>query len=142
VIKYPEVYKEIIEAGHTVGNHTQHHLSASKTSVEDYVSDVVEASKHIISNLFRPPYGRISNRQAKALQNLSKPYKIVMYNVLSADFDANISTKRCINNVLNNISNGAIIVFHDSDKAANNLHAALPVVLTEINRRGFEMKAL
>ena len=138
----PSVYKRIINEGHAVGNHTQHHLNGFKTTDKTFVDDVLEASKFIDSDLFRPPYGRLKTFQANILTSLKKPYRIIMWSLLSGDFDLKISPERCLENVLFKISNGAIVVFHDSEKAAERMMYALPKVLKILSEKGYTFRKI
>lgn len=144
VEKFPGTYEEILKSNHAVGNHTYHHLNGWKTDDENYLSDISRASQLISSHLFRPPYGRIKNKQARqiagAMQRESA--KIIMWDVLSADFDSSFSPEQCLNNVLENFSSGSIIVFHDSDKAFDNLKYALPRTLEFLAEKGFRCKKI
>lgn len=144
VIEFPEIYKRIIDEGHSVGNHTQHHLNGWKTDTETYLADIAEAGKYIDSNLFRPPYGRMRSNQAKQIPKFlgNKQSKIVMWDVLSGDFDKSISKENCLKNVINKAKAGSIIVFHDSEKAFSNLQYALPQVLREFSSQKFVFKPL
>jgi peptidoglycan/xylan/chitin deacetylase (PgdA/CDA1 family) len=134
---YPEIYKRIIDEGHAVGNHTQHHLNGWKNNSEDYLKDVEEAAGFINSRLFRPPYGKIKRQQISMLEKKPLNYKIVMWTVLSGDFDTGISKEKCLSNVLEKTSNGSIIVFHDSEKAFERMGYALPVVLNKLSENGY-----
>ena len=138
----PSVYKRIITEGHAVGNHTQNHLNGFKTIDKTYVDDVLEASKFIDSDLFRPPFGRLKSFQANILSSIKKPYRIIMWSLLSGDFDSKISPERCLENVLFKISNGAIVVFHDSEKAAKKMMYALPKVLKILSEKGYTFKKI
>ncbi len=146
VSKHPDIFQRIISEGHAIGNHTHNHLNGWNTSLKEYVTNVEMASKLLGSELktqkvlFRPPFGKITSSQSKALQK--KGYKIIMWDVLSADFDALISEEKCLQNVLNNIEEGSIVVFHDSLKAAKNLRYSLPKVLKFIHEREWESKAI
>jgi peptidoglycan-N-acetylglucosamine deacetylase len=142
VKQYPQVYKRIIEEGHAIGNHTFQHLNGKSTKDNVYLNDINTASKYIDSRLFRPPYGRIKSSQVKALSNLPKPYKIVMWTVLSGDFDIAITKEKCLKNVISNATNGSIIVFHDSEKAAEKMKHALPIVLNTFTEKGFEFEKI
>src|SRR5689334_1915552 len=128
VLAFPEVYKRILDEGHAVGNHTQNHLNGWKTGNDVYMRDVDEAANHIDSNLFRPPYGRITRFQARNLNAAMKgrKAKVIMWDVLSADFDAEISAQECLENVIFKSKQGSIIVFHDSEKCFEKLTYALP----------------
>lgn len=143
-----EIFRKIISEGHAIGNHTQNHLHGWKTSNEEYLKNVL-ACENIISELdqkignsklFRPPYGKIKKSQAEKI--LKKGYKIIMWDVLSADFDNTISKERCLQNVLNNAKKGSIIVFHDSLKASKKVKYALPKVLKAFSDKGFVFKKI
>lgn len=142
VRQYTDVYKRIIDEGHAVGNHTNLHLNGKKTDNSIYINDVNDASKVIDSRMFRPPYGRMKSFQANILTNLIKPYKIVMWTVLSGDFDKNISPERCTENVLFKTGAGSIVVFHDSEKAAKNMRGALSATLKSFSDKGFTFEKL
>ena len=140
---YPEIYATIIAAGHVVGNHTQNHMNGWKNNTENYIADIQEATKVIDSNLFRPPYGRISFAQIKALRSdPSLPTEIMMWDVLSGDFDTTINGEQCAQNVIQHAGPGSIIVFHDSAKAMDRLKVALPKVLAHFSQLGYQFKAL
>ena len=142
VVDNPGLYERLVRSRHAVGNHTYDHLNGSKVSMEDYVADVVQAAAHIDSRLFRPPYGRIRRAQAAALTKVSPPYTLVMWSLLSADFDTEVSPQKCLENVVFHAEPRAIIVFHDSAKAAPRLEYALPRVLEHCHRQGWKMKSL
>jgi peptidoglycan/xylan/chitin deacetylase (PgdA/CDA1 family) len=112
VQKHPKIYQKIILNGHTVGNHTFNHLKGTKTATTEYIENTLLAEKLIDSSLFRPPYGKITQKQAKILQQ--KGFKIVIWDIISYDYDAAISEEQCLQNVLKNIKPGSVIVFHDS----------------------------
>ena len=143
VQKHPGIFQRIISEGHSVGNHTFNHLNGWKTATSEYIENVEKAERELINNskinnqqsLFRPPYGKITSKQAKLLQQ--KDYKIVMWNLLSYDYDASISKEKCLQNVLQNIHPGSIVVFHDSLKAEKNLRYVLPKVLEIIGEKGW-----
>ena len=142
VDSYHDVYQRIIDEGHAVGNHTQNHLNGWKSDDEVYLNDIWEAKKSIDSRLFRPPYGRISNFQIKQLAKEKFKLKVVMWSVLSGDFDKNISNEDCSNNVILNAKPGSIVVFHDSEKAQEKMLYALPKVLSYFSERGFNLKKI
>ena len=139
VRKHPDVYARVIDEGHSTGNHTYHHLNGWETETERYIEDIKKAKEQIDTNLFRPPYGKIRANQAKQVPRALETdrAKIVMWDVLSADFDGNISKERCLQNVLRNFERGSIIVFHDSDKAFPHLEFVLPRVLAHLSEKGF-----
>tara|TARA_B100001146_G_C16171157_1_gene430136 strand:- start:152 stop:766 length:615 start_codon:yes stop_codon:yes gene_type:complete len=135
VKKHPEIFERILFEGHSVGNHTFNHLKGSKTETSKYIENTLLAEKLIHSKLFRPPYGKITSKQAKILQ--IKGFKIVMWDVISYDYDSTVSEEKCLENVLKNIQSGSIIVFHDSLKAEKNLRYVLPKVLEIIVKKGW-----
>lgn len=139
VEKHPEVYKQILSAGHSVGNHSYSHLKGFRSSMRRYMDDIHLASGMIESRLFRPPYGRIFPHQVKAV---TKEYDIIMWNVLSIDYNPGLSGKRVLKNVIRNVKPGSIIVFHDSDKAAENLYYALPRTLDFLRDEGYHMLSI
>ncbi|MCB0467871.1 MAG: polysaccharide deacetylase family protein [Aequorivita sp.] len=134
--KHPEIFQRILSEGHSVGNHTFNHLKGTKTETSKYIENILIAEKLIDSKLFRPPYGKITSKQAKILQ--SKGFKIVMWDIISYDYDATISEEKCLQNVLKNIKPGCIVVFHDSIKAEKNLRFVLQKVLEIISERGWK----
>ncbi len=137
-----EVYKQIILEGHKPGNHTFHHLNGWKTNDKNYLDDITRASKIIDSNLFRPPYGRITKFQLKALQGENFKLKTIMWDVLSADFDVKISPENCYLNVINNALPGSIVVFHDSVKAFPRVQYALPRLLDFFSKKNFRFHTI
>ncbi|MEO8254212.1 MAG: polysaccharide deacetylase family protein [Flavobacterium sp.] len=149
--QHPEIFKKLIENGHAIGNHTFNHLNGWKTNTNEYIENSVQCS--VISNpfsnnkqqttdnqLFRPPYGKIKSAQAKKLRQ--KGYKIIMWDVLSADFDQSISKEECLDNVLSNTKSGSIIVFHDSVKAFKNLEYVLPKTLAYLSENNFRFETI
>ena len=142
VEKYPHIYERILMEGHAVGNHSMNHLNGSKVKDKVYFDDIAEAQKFISSSLFRPPYGRLSNFQQKQLQAARFNFKIIMWSVLSADFDLTITHERCLQNVLLHTKSGSVIVFHDSEKARKNLEYALPKTLEYFADKGFTFKKI
>jgi len=144
VALYPEVYKQILNEGHVIGNHTYSHPNGWETALEEYVEDIFAASKYINSNLFRPPYGRIRKQQAKAVPKAMNNCnaRIIMWDVLSADFDTSFSPRQCLDNVVRNCTNGSIVVFHDSEKAFPNLKYSLPLALKKLSDDGYAFKRI
>ncbi|MBP1676906.1 MAG: polysaccharide deacetylase [Bacteroidetes bacterium] len=123
VRKYPELYQELINRGHQTGNHTFNHLAGFKYSTDEYVSNVRKAAEYIRSNLFRPPHGRITRAQIKALK---QDYRIIMWDVITHDYNARLSREQVLKNVTRNLRKGSIVVFHDSVKARNHVLSVLP----------------
>jgi peptidoglycan/xylan/chitin deacetylase (PgdA/CDA1 family) len=139
VQRFPQTYAEILNQGHKTGNHSMNHLNGWKTNQNHYYENVNECRKYVDSDLFRPPYGRITPMQ---IQSLKKEYKIVMWTVLSYDFDPETTPEQCLNYVIDNTEDGAIIVFHDSEKSSHNMFFALPKILEYYSNKGFRFETL
>ena len=133
ISKHASVFKKIVADGHAVGNHTFHHLNGWKTGTDDYYKNVTRCEAEIeeqllytestsYHRLFRPPYGRISRQQIKVLSS----FKIIMWDVLSVDYNRNLLPEKCLQNTIAASRSGSIIVYHDSFKAEKNLQFALP----------------
>ncbi len=133
------VLRRVEDAGHLIGNHTYHHHNGWKTENALYEKDVEDCDAILHSPFFRPPYGRIGYQQ---IQDLKKKYSIIMWDVLSGDFDTAIDAGKCIRNVTENAVPGSIIVFHDSEKAKDRVLGALPEVLAYFSRKGYTFSAL
>ncbi|MDA9087302.1 polysaccharide deacetylase family protein [Polaribacter sp.] len=148
ILNHPDVFKKIKNSKHTIGNHTHNHLNGWATKKKDYIDNFLQCEPIISKTLdestkpklFRPPYGKIKKSQATSI--LKKDYRIIMWDVLSADFDVSTSKEACLRNVLNNTKNGSIVVFHDSVKASEKLKFVLPKVLKEFSEKGFVFKAI
>ncbi|MDO3695621.1 polysaccharide deacetylase family protein [Wenyingzhuangia sp. chi5] len=141
--KHPEVFQQIIDENHRIGNHTFNHLKGWQTDTEKYIKNTLLAEQYIPKQeqkLFRPPYGKIAPKQSRKLLKLG--YQIIMWDVLSGDFDKHLSAKDCIKNVLSKVKNGSIVVFHDSEKAFPRLQETLPKVLNELTKKGYSFKAI
>ena len=136
------IYKQIISEGHRPGNHTFNHLNGWKTADKKYLDDIKQAADIIDSPFFRPPYGRATKFQMKALQEDKFQLKTIMWDVLSGDFDEKITPENCYLNVVKYAKAGSIIVFHDSLKALPRLQYALPLVLRFFSEKGFVFKVL
>ena len=139
VKKYKETFELIKKEGHSVGSHTFNHERGWKTKTKDYVNSVKEACDLIQSPLFRPPHGRIKFSQ---IRNLKKDFKIVAWTVISYDWDKSLTPDDCFNNVIRNADDGSIIVFHDSEKAFNNMIPALTKVLEYYTDKGYTFEKL
>ena len=147
---HPEIFQNILNDDHSIGNHTHNHIKGWKTKAKDYLENILEAQKSVnnqiqnlefrIQNLFRPPYGQITPKQGKKLIELG--YKIIMWDVLSFDWEKNISEDTCYNNIISNTTNGSIVVFHDSLKASKIMQFALPKVLKYYTEKGYLFKAI
>ena len=137
--RYPDIMSRLHAEGHATGNHTFNHLSGWGTDNIEYFHNVRKCARTVDSELFRPPYGRMKPGQA---QFILRHYKIVMWDVLSADFDQNVTEQQCLDNVINNAGPGSIVVMHDSLKAEENLRYALPRVLEHYAELGYSFKSL
>ncbi len=139
VRKYPEMYKEILKRGHITGNHTYNHLNGWKTNYKAYYINVLRAQSHISSKLFRPPYGKMTIRQK---QLILRSHSIIMWDILSRDYDKTISKEECLHNVIDNVQSGSIVVFHDSIKAAEKVEYVLPETLKVLSNCGYNFKTI
>ena len=138
-VSNPKLVYEIKNYGHSIGNHSFSHPNGFRTKIGVYLDDVKKADEVLKSNLFRPPYGKMKLRQYKLLK---KFFNIVMWDVMSGDFDTSINGEQCFSNVLLNASEGSIIVFHDSDQAFPRLKIALPKVLEYYSDLGYRFEKL
>jgi peptidoglycan-N-acetylglucosamine deacetylase len=148
--KHPQVFRKLIENGHRIGNHTFNHYDAWRTETQKYLKNVAQCQE-IIENhlpetlvlnekkLFRPPYGKINYR---LFRNLSSDYNVVMWDVLSGDFDTVLSAEKCLEKTLKNTVNGSVVVFHDSIKAQKNLRYVLPRYLAYFSEKGYRFECL
>ena len=139
VRKHPDLYKQIVDAGHQVGNHTYHHLGGFKHMSKTYVQDTEEANKLIKSHLFRPPHGCM--RMGEYLL-LKRRYKIVMWDVVTRDYSKWMTAGDIFDNVKRYTRNGSIITFHDSLKSIGKLRYALPDSLRWLKDQGYEFKTI
>jgi peptidoglycan-N-acetylglucosamine deacetylase len=137
--KNPEIFGQVVEAGHAVGNHTFNHLNGWTTDNVKYFLNVRRCAHQVHSSLFRPPYGRLMPKQAEFLQ---RHYRIVMWDVLSGDFDPELTPEQCLSNVLKNAKQGSIVVMHDSLKAWERLEYVLPKVLEHFAAKGYQFRRL
>lgn len=142
VVENPTVYSRILAGGHAVGNHTFNHVNGWKTKSDVYIDDVARASTVIKSKLFRPPYGKITRKQHKLLRSASHQFKIIMWTILSGDFDVKLSPEKCCRKVIESAKSGAVIVFHDSEKAYESLRYTLPKVLKHFADKGYTFKKI
>ena len=143
ILNHPDVFENIVTKGHAIGNHTNNHINSWKKQAKLYIENVNQAQKIIdpVLNdtnsvkLFRPPYGKLTLSVTKKL--VKEDYKIIMWDVLSGDFDQSISKEKCLKNVIKNTTSGSIIVFHDSVKASEKLQFTLPKILDHFSKKGF-----
>lgn len=136
---YPSLFGEVVKRGHSVGSHSYSHIAGWSVSTDDYVQDVDIAADIIKTNLYRPPYAKITRRQADVL---SERYNIVMWNILSRDYNRKLHHKTCARNVIPYLAPGSVVVFHDSKKAAKNLWYALPRTLAAADALGLKCKPI
>ena len=142
VDKHPDMYARLLAEGHVTGNHTYNHINGWNNENFTYLKNIAQAGHVIAPRIFRPPYGRIKISQAKKLINASPSWKIYMWDIISGDFDKSITAEQCTRHVLDNIQPGSIIVFHDSEKAWDRLHIALPQVLAYCQNKGWAFMSL
>lgn len=136
---YPDLYQMIIDEGHKVGNHTYSHQKGWGMSLERYLEDVDFAGDIIHSELFRPPYAFVTPAQMRAV---AMRYKVVMWDIVSRDYNRSLSPRKCLKNVINYLAPGSIVVFHDSEKAFKNMSYALPRTLKKIAEMGLKCKII
>ncbi len=145
VKQHPEIFEQVKAAGHRVGNHTMNHANGWKTKDEDYLKEIEDANQLIRSDLFRPPYGRITRSQVNAIRHQASDIcksKIIMWSVIAGDFDERIDGNKCFENIKRYTKPGGIIVFHDSEKAFPRLKTALPATLEWLSQQGFQTALL
>lgn len=139
VERHPELYQQIVIEGHAIGNHTYRHLNGWKVSKNNYLEDVQKCAQLIDSRLFRPPYGKISSQQIRVLKN---EFKIVMWSVLSRDYDPRTSKEKSLGISLKQLKGGDIITLHDSLKAADKMKYVLENLLAKAHQKGWIFKKI
>lgn len=139
VRKHPHVYQMVVDAGHTVGNHTFNHVQGLKMSTADYVANVDKADALIHSKLFRPPHGQFSPRLWKALNGR---YQIVFWDVVTRDYNKSLSADYVLGVVKRFARNGSVIVFHDSLKSEGRLRYALPKAIEWLQQQGYKFDVI
>ncbi len=142
--RHSAIFRTLLQEGHSVGNHTYHHLNAWKTDKKNYLQDIQKCQDEIEkrdakTHFFRPPYGKLNFYLRKEIE---KNYQIVLWDVLSYDFDEQVSRENCLKNTLQNCENGSIIVLHDNIKATRNLIYTLPRLLEYFSEKGFVFENL
>ena len=136
---YPDLYQMILDKGHKIGNHTYSHQKGWAMSTERYIEDVDLAGDMLHTELFRPPYARITRTQ---LQQIAQRYRIVMWNVLSRDYNRHLSPKKCLRETIRGLRGGDIISLHDSAKSFKNTSYVLPALLRKAREMGLQCKIL
>lgn len=144
--KHPAIFQRIIAEQHSIGNHTFHHVKGWETPLEDYIANVKQCQQEIVKHskegtfLFRPPYGKITKKQANYL--LKQGYEIIMWSIITKDYEADLSPQQCLKRTIKRITPGSIIVFHDSLKAEKNMKYALPLLLEYLKKEGYSFATL
>ncbi|TAF64680.1 MAG: polysaccharide deacetylase family protein [Cytophagales bacterium] len=148
IAKYPHLFKKIIQQGHQIGNHTFHHLNGWKRDCTTYLRNAIQCewemkkyctAKSTEKMLFRPPYGRFTKKQYLKLR---EHYKIIMWDVLTCDYDVNLDAQKCLSRSIKATENGSVVVFHDSYKAEKNLRYVLPRYIEYFSAKGFHFEAI
>ena len=142
VAKYTEIFEQLKNEGHAIGNHTYNHLKGWNTGNEVYLNNFLKADKLLDTSLFRPPYGRIKKAQVRLLKQTDPDINIIMWNVLSGDFDTTLKPEKCLENVLKNTHSGDIVLFHDSLKAFPRLEYVLPKAMEVWEKEGYSFKSI
>lgn len=137
--KHTDVFNQILEQGHSVGNHTYNHINGWKTPKNEYIENILKSESFLHTKLFRPPYGKITPAEKKLLK---KNYRIILWTILSGDFDAKTSKEQCLENVLKYTNEGAIVVFHDSIKSKEKLLYALPKFIEHFQAKGYNFEKI
>jgi peptidoglycan/xylan/chitin deacetylase (PgdA/CDA1 family) len=140
--KHTDIFEKVKAAGHAIGNHTFNHLKGWDTADEVYFQNILKADELLNTSLFRPPYGRMKRSQIKLLKQHNPGVKIIMWDVLSGDFDTGLSAEKCLQNVLKHTEPGSIIVFHDSLKAFDRLEYVLPKAMEAWKEKGYTFSAI
>jgi peptidoglycan/xylan/chitin deacetylase (PgdA/CDA1 family) len=139
VMKYPEVYSQILNDGHSVGNHTYNHWQGLKNDNQDYFSNIEKARSYIDSDLFRPPHGWLKTTQ---YQYLKKQFRIIMWDLVTCDYDFRVKPEKVFSNIKEYVRPGSVITFHDSIKAERNLTIALPLAIQWLKEQGYQFEAI
>jgi peptidoglycan/xylan/chitin deacetylase (PgdA/CDA1 family) len=146
VLRYPEVCERVLREGHTLANHTMHHVKGWRTGTGDYLAEVEDCEEALVSvggshgRLFRPPYGQITPRQIRALK--ARGYEIIQWSNLSCDYDRKLNVSQSLNALVMQSKPGSIVVFHDSEKAENQLKWLLPKFLEAMQSKGYQFLSL
>ena len=136
--KHPEVFEQVIKAGHSIGNHTYNHLKGWHYSLKEYMANVDKFPKQ--TTLFRPPYGKAWLWQRYALHK--KGYRLIYWDILTRDYDKNVTPEQMLANIKKNTRPGSIINFHDSLKSNERMLTVLPQAIEWLQAQGYTLKAL
>lgn len=139
VYKYPEVYRQILAEGHSVGNHTFNHVQGFRKPDGEYFSNIEKASRFIDSDLFRPPHGLMKSTQYRYLK---QKFRIIMWDVVSCDYDSRLTPEKVFQNIRRFVRPGSVITFHDSLKAERNMKEVLPKAVRWLKERGYRFEAI
>lgn len=137
--KHQDIYQQIKENAHVIGNHTENHLNGWKNKPQEYIDNIQACEEESQSKLFRPPYGKIKPKQIKMIR---EEYAIIYWTVLSGDFDESLSPQKCLQRILKKTKAGSIVVFHDNIKAIPRITYALPRFLAHFSALGYRFEAL
>lgn len=138
--KYPHILHAIKANGHQLGNHTMHHASGWRTNNKEYIDSIEACAQVVHSRLFRPPYGRITLKQIGLVHRLG--YQIIMWDILTRDYDSQLNIQKAFASCIRNIRPGAVVVFHDSEKAQKQLYQLLPLLLAHLSQQGYRFASL
>ncbi|HMQ07445.1 MAG TPA: polysaccharide deacetylase family protein [Saprospiraceae bacterium] len=136
---YPEMFNRILNAGHGIGNHGYHHLSGWQTRIETYIKNTRQGSKITGSDLFRPPYGRLTWQQ---YNNLKCEFKILMWSLNTYDYDQKQSLNTTINKLCNHTKSGSIVLFHDQPSSLKTTLYILYEYLSHLTEKGFSCESI
>ncbi|MBR4843722.1 MAG: polysaccharide deacetylase family protein [Alistipes sp.] len=136
---YPDLYQMILDRGHKIGNHTYSHQKGWELPLDRYIEDVDLAGDMLHTELFRPPYARVTRKQLKVI---AQRYRIVMWNVLSRDYNVHLTPKLCLKETIKGLRGGDIISMHDSAKSFKNTSYILPALLRKARAKGLKCKII
>lgn len=136
--KHPDEFRMVVERGHRIGNHTFNHIRGLSYDINSYLENTEKACRMMMNtNLFRPPHGYMSPKQ---YAELKKRYKIIMWDLVTRDYNRKFNGEQILQKVKKYARNGSIITFHDSIKSEENLKYALPKAIEWLMEQGYEFK--
>ena len=136
--KYPELYEQVRNAGHAIGNHTYNHLKGWRCSFRKYMANVAKFPKE--TSLFRPPYGKATFRQRRALHRMG--FRLIYWDVLTRDYDHSVTPETMLARIKRETRPGSIINFHDSLKSNERMLAVLPLAIEWLLAQGYTLRTL